>query len=586
MRIAWLSNGPSAPTGFGMVTRQVCARLAEDHDVHIIANYETEVREYRGCLVTPLNSLGEGMTELESWRPDAVIMLTDVWEFPAVMQHINRWPRHKPYVIGYVPLDGARPDGSLPTSWAEILGDLDLVVVMSRFAERVMADAGIPSTFIPHGVNLEVFRPLDASARVTMRHTHGIGDEDILFLSDCRNQPRKQLPRLLRVLKAASLLSSRLRFHLHTDPNDGMADTATYRYNIVKDVERLGLDQVVRFTPQFGAEARRSLSEEELAELYQIADAHIIVSTGEGFGIPTLQASSAGLVPFAPDFSANSELVAGHGVALPPQDYVESPFGTRRVLVDVEKSAKLLHEFVLDGGLTDLRRSACRDFAAQFSWEAVKTMWTDTFADLGKAPRAQLSFDSYAHRLRCDFVREYTGDTIPTFVRPRRIMGRTVLRDKDLVVVIGDDPDLHSLREIFPGLVVLIVDPQETYEADSLVRIARACLVWDPHNKITDLARSIAAVAGVPVASGEGALASAVLWLCDRPEAERAAEVAAEQLGSPELSDAATTWLSLVNERPWVAAVPGVLGAPLAEAMQFRARQVEVARAQGDMAWI
>ena len=64
----------------------------------------------------------------------------------------------------------------------------------------------------------------------------------------------------------------------------------------------LQLDDAAHFVYRAGdADTRRLLDDEELADLYQIADAMIFPSKQEGFGIPILEAGLARLPVFATD---------------------------------------------------------------------------------------------------------------------------------------------------------------------------------------------------------------------------------------------------------------------------------------------
>src|SRR5437773_2192481 len=129
-------------------------------------------------------------------RPDLLITLGDVWWLtfltdPALQQYFQmtntRW-------LFYYPIDGNRPDGSLPPSWIEVLRRVDIPIAMSRYGQSITNRCGVPCEYVPHGVATEVFRP--ATHRVEAKRRMGYQDRFVV-LSDARNQPRKMLPRLL-----------------------------------------------------------------------------------------------------------------------------------------------------------------------------------------------------------------------------------------------------------------------------------------------------------------------------------------------------------------------------------------------------
>ena len=118
-----------------------------------------------------------------------------------------------------------------------------------------------------------------------------------MVLSDSRNQPRKLLPRLLDVFARFAEGRPDALLHLHTDPDDEFARSPTYSYDVLADVRQLGLERQVRFSPGFSMRAGGGLTLEALAAYYRAADVHLSASSGEGFGLPTLQAAAAGAVP-------------------------------------------------------------------------------------------------------------------------------------------------------------------------------------------------------------------------------------------------------------------------------------------------
>src|SRR5207249_6869621 len=138
-------------------------------------------------------------------------------------------------------------------------------------------------------------------------------------------------------------------------------------------VRALGLSGRVRFTPGFGI--RHGLPLADLVNVYRAADLHLLVSTGEGFGLPTLQAAACGVVPIAPDYSANPELVEGHGATIRVRQFVPDEFGIARAFVDVDDAVACLEAFYRDR--TQLRASSlrARQFAESYDWSKVLPQW-------------------------------------------------------------------------------------------------------------------------------------------------------------------------------------------------------------------
>jgi glycosyltransferase involved in cell wall biosynthesis len=388
MRILWISDSPTSPSGFGSVTAAVCRRLAErGHRVEIVGwqTRDTSTR-WEGIPVHPVRHDLFGadvlLGYLMRFNPEFVITLADVWWMafmadPAVQRWLDmsgsRW-------VLYYPIDGADVDGRLPPGWIKMLETADVPVAMSRFGMEVSAACGVEARYLPHGCELEIFTPAADKAAAKAR----LGYKDaFVVLSDARNQPRKLLPRTLEIAAAFAADKEDVVVHLHTDPDDDAASSDLYSYRLSEDVDALGLADRVRLTQNFKMRAAHGLPLGELAALYQAADAHLLSSWGEGFGLPNLQAASAGVVPIAVAYAASRELVEGHGYAIPPESSVVDEFGLVRCLIGREGAVNALDELYRDRALLARRAEASRSFARDYGWDEVVDSWEEV---LGATP--------------------------------------------------------------------------------------------------------------------------------------------------------------------------------------------------------
>jgi glycosyltransferase involved in cell wall biosynthesis len=382
LRVLWISDSPTTPSGFATVTREVCRRLHErGHRIEILGwQNRGAVSWWEGIAVHPVRHDQFGADVLLGYlmrvRPDFVVSLADVWWMsymadPLIQSFLDtsgtRW-------VHYYPVDGADPAGRLPPGWAELLAVADVPVAMSRWGQAVSAASGVDARYVPHGVDLGVFRPADdkAAAKAEL----GCAGRFVV-LSDARNQPRKMLPRTLDVLRvlAGDPHYDDVLFHLHCDPYDPAAESELYAYSVLHDLELLGLLDRVRFTAGFQMKAGGGVTMAELARLYQAADVHLLSSYGEGFGLPTLQAAAAGVVPVAVAASASRELVGTHGIAVPVESTMRDEFGMVRSLLDPVAAATgiaCLHDDPTE--LAD-RSARSHKFALSYEWDTVTDDW-------------------------------------------------------------------------------------------------------------------------------------------------------------------------------------------------------------------
>lgn len=380
MKVLWMSDSPTSPSGFGNVTRFVCAGLAgSGHQVSILGWQARGTPEpWQNCMLYPVRHNGFGADVLLNYlrriQPDVLVTLADVWWLTFISHPlIANFMRTAciPWAL-YYPIDGDMGDGQLPPSWVHILKTVDLPVAMSQYGRDVSRINGIAPAYIPHGVETNVFKPPEDKAAAK----RALGYEGkFVVLSDARNQPRKQLPRLLEIFRRFSAGKNDVLLHLHCDPDDPAAQTPEYFYDLRSDIAFLGLDGKVRLTD--GMKIDEGLPLAQLAAIYQAADVHLLASLGEGFGLPTLQAAAAGVVPLASDYTASRELTLGHGEPIGVKHYLQDQFGLRRALIEIDDAVAKLERLYGDRELLRAKSEGSRRFAEAYDWGRITPQWHD-----------------------------------------------------------------------------------------------------------------------------------------------------------------------------------------------------------------
>jgi glycosyltransferase involved in cell wall biosynthesis len=354
--------------------------------------------------------------------------------------------------IFYCPIDCSLLDGGLPQNMVSCLRKADAAVVMSQYGQEVVRVSGASSLCIPVGVDLRVFRPVED--KLAAKRNLGYGRRFVV-LSDARNQIRKLWPRTLEVFRRFAAGKHDVLLHIHCDPFDQAAATDDYHYNLLADVQLLGLGSTTRFTN--GMSICRGISPRRLASLYQAADVHLLTAFGEGFGMPTLQAAAAGVVPLAPDYAANREMLGNHGEAIRVRGFVENHHGLQCALADIDDAVSRLERLYRDRKLLIEKGMAGRRFAEAYRWSAIIAQWHG-------------ALEKQVPRLRAKMGRQRTNGTDPTEVKGNgascgdrftvpitlpsadaslarvRVIGRVCLAG------VADQPVFERLRAVFPGL--------------------------------------------------------------------------------------------------------------------------------------
>jgi glycosyltransferase involved in cell wall biosynthesis len=378
MKVLWMSDSPTSPSGFGNVTRFVCDGLSESgHHVSILG-WQTRgsLQQWRNCTLYPIRRDNFGadvlLGYLQRIQPDVLITLSDVWWLSYVAHPVIANLMRTagiPWVL-YYPIDGDRGHGELPPSWVRMLHTVDLPVAMSRYGLATTKDNSVDAVYIPHGVDLTIFRPPNdkTAAKVALGY-----EGSFVVLSDARNQPRKLLPRTLEIFRRFAVGKPDVVLHMHCDPDDPAARSREYHYDLRADIDFLDLRNKVHFTPGMTIDA--GIPIEKLASLYQASDVHLLSSWGEGFGLPTLQAAAAGVVPLAADHAASRELVHGHGEPIRVQNFVRDQFGLCRALIDIDDAVARLERLYRDRMELNSKSTAAAAFAAAYDWRGIVPLW-------------------------------------------------------------------------------------------------------------------------------------------------------------------------------------------------------------------
>jgi glycosyltransferase involved in cell wall biosynthesis len=254
----------------------------------------------------------------------AVVVALDVPLQEQIMEKTNV-PGDTPYV-GLFPLEGP----PLCMSWAMQLMRMDERLCMSRFGCEEMAAVGVPSTFIPIGIDCAAWRPAQPEEREQIRRALGMPEDSFIVLTVADNQERKNLSRTLEIFAHFSLDVIRIdsrgevtaseskretQWHLVTRPKSPVG----YRlqdYAMRKNItERLMM-------------YNRGIPFKSLWSLFAAADAFLLTSKAEGLAMPVLEAMACRLPVVATDCTAiNEHLRDGRGLLIPHDYIMVDPWG-------------------------------------------------------------------------------------------------------------------------------------------------------------------------------------------------------------------------------------------------------------------
>jgi glycosyltransferase involved in cell wall biosynthesis len=223
-------------------------------------------------------------------RAGLTITLMDAWTMDPRRLALLSWAAYHPVDMDPVVL---MQGGGMP-------------VVFSRFGEAVLRAAGWDPEYVPHAVDTRTYHPMD---RAEARRRFGIPEDTFVILWVAANKGNPSRKAFGEGVQAVAEFIKRRRpseppvlLNLHSEQFGVL-----HGVNLQRLCEAVGLEnhQVV-FPDQYAYHL--GLPPEYLNTWYNIADVLISPSMGEGFGIPILEAQSAGTPVIVNDFSSMPEL--------------------------------------------------------------------------------------------------------------------------------------------------------------------------------------------------------------------------------------------------------------------------------------
>jgi len=321
------SDSVDIPSGFGVQANYLAHGLASEHKVFALgfAHRGTVKRDinllpdyYPDAKITMVpngsmkfgqpcpyisNDIGMLRYWLKKLNIDILITLADMW----MTEYISTLNIRPVRWIRWIPLDS---EVMLPF-WRDQIKNSDIPVTFAKFANKLVKDTiGIEVEHISHGVNTDLFRPLNIEEREKNRKGEGIKEDSFIILMVGRNQTRKMQPYLFKAFGEFARDRKDVKLLCHFDfkgdvPVGGGPPLGWDLYNLM---DRFNIrDKVIRTVDKEGFEYKLDIGEDKMSKLYPIADVHYN-SGNEGFGVPAMESNACGVPNISPDYTTAKEL--------------------------------------------------------------------------------------------------------------------------------------------------------------------------------------------------------------------------------------------------------------------------------------
>lgn len=311
MRVLVFSDDGSI-TGYGRFSMEVNSKLVTQ-GVEIMAasmlHYGLLPAAYEGrplpYWVAPLGQekwMQHFLQVLNHFQPEIVCIIKDLSYVELITTAMAPFDIKRVVVTG---VDG-KP---ISPRWLASLESASAVASFSQFGVDALAEHGIPATQIAPGIDTSHFQPMDNDSRLQLRRNMGISDNTFVLLTVAQNQHRKAIPHMLQGF---------FRF-AETHPDS----------LFIMDMlpETLNGWDIPALCDQFGWDVSKlwfhnMVQDLTMAERYNLADAHTVLSHREGWSLPLVEAMACGVVSLAMDWCSGSEICGdGKGILVNPLDY-------------------------------------------------------------------------------------------------------------------------------------------------------------------------------------------------------------------------------------------------------------------------
>jgi glycosyltransferase involved in cell wall biosynthesis len=203
---------------------------------------------------------------------------------------------------------------------------------------------------VPNGIAASQFFKLDEFT-IQLANQHQLLQANPLFLLPVRITPRKNIETALRIIHELRPRYPNIKLIVSGPPGPHNPSNLKY-FSMLRSLRsELGLDQAALFLAEITSEY---LPDSVIFDLYRLADALLLPSREEGFGIPLLEAGLAGMPVFCSSIPTLRELGDEAVTYFPPDG-------------DPSSIANLIHSHLKFNHSFELKMKVRREF----TWERI-----------------------------------------------------------------------------------------------------------------------------------------------------------------------------------------------------------------------
>lgn len=386
-KVLWVADF-AAMTGFGRVSGAVLPRLKDDFEFVVLAcNWHGDpTEEQKDFKMYPASNrfqqapFGEDRIReiVEKEKPDIVFSLNDPWivsEQYRRIEDLHKTGRFK--FVGYLTMDSYNWLGGIEPH----INDWDGLVAFTEFGAYEFVKAGItkPIAVIPHGLDKDVFYPMDQGEA---REKLGLKKDIFIVLNGNRNQFRKRMDITIAAFAKFAVGRPDAQLYMHMGLKDQGWDLMPL---FAREMSKNGLDPNGRIIMTSNSHNPPNVSVEMLNWIYNCADIGVNTTKGGGWELVNFENAACRVAQVVPDHTSTKEIFEGYGELIRCDHIdVDTNYGREMPCPSTEHLTEILSDLYEDKTYREHVAEKCyqRVTDKQFSWDTIASQFGGVFEDV------------------------------------------------------------------------------------------------------------------------------------------------------------------------------------------------------------
>lgn len=304
MNLIWNFAGPTVPSGYGVVSKEICSRIqADGHTIKIACRLN---------IGKPLNI--EGLTVIDGRSSFMLDVITKDQGVDYIFCSQDPFCGYPSFLDKWVGLAILDVENAYP-EYIDSISKAKFTWSVSRHNQEEFKKNGINSWYAPWGVDTKTFKP-DEAARKVFRDSIGVNDNVFVLgvVATSLHSDRKNFLGLLKAFQIFNRTHKDAILYLHSNIIGG-GGTKDFIRSSTGPIMHLG-----RFACDLGLEGKVTscdqkrywlwdITPEEMVATYNGLDAFILPTRGESFCIPAAEAQACGTPVISTDTCCMPEVV-------------------------------------------------------------------------------------------------------------------------------------------------------------------------------------------------------------------------------------------------------------------------------------